>query len=63
MIVGPVDADSVAHAIAKKAQDLGAAAVVMARHRKGRLKELWLGSVTKMTIGCCRAAVAVVPHA
>lgn len=63
VIVGPVDSDSVAHVIAKKAADLRAAAVVMAQHSKGRLKELWIGSVTKNTIGCCRSAVAVVPHA
>ena len=48
--------------IAAKAEDLGAAAVVMARHSRGRLAQFWLGSVTAGCIKSCTVPVVVVPH-
>ncbi|KAI3438453.1 hypothetical protein D9Q98_000882 [Chlorella vulgaris] len=61
VIVGPTDTDSVAALICKKAEDLSAECVVMARHSKGKLKEMWLGSVTKAMVHKSRVPVAVVP--
>lgn len=31
----------------RRLQDVGAQCIVMARHSKGKLKEMWVGSVTK----------------
>ncbi|GAB4823893.1 hypothetical protein N2152v2_010939 [Parachlorella kessleri] len=63
VIVGPTDTDSVAEVIARKCSDLQAACVVLAKHSKGRLKELWAGSVTVACLRkCCKVPIAVVPH-
>ena len=58
----PVRTDSICHVIRTKATDLNAACIVLARHSKGRLKELWVGSVTKATVNTAPVPVAVVPH-
>lgn len=34
----------------------------MARHSKGKMKELWVGSVTNACVRQARLPVAVVPH-
>ena len=62
VILGPTDSAAVAGLIEKKVKDLGAEAVVMARHSKGKLKEYWAGSVTKSVIKRVTVPVAVVPH-
>jgi nucleotide-binding universal stress UspA family protein len=62
VILGPTDSESIAKVIAKKVDDLSAEAVVMAKHTKGKLKEYWLGSVTKELIKRVKIPVAVVPH-
>ncbi|EFN57377.1 expressed protein [Chlorella variabilis] len=63
VIVGPTDTDSVTGVILKKAQDVDAQAIVMARHSKGKLREMWVGSVTKAVVHRSSIPVAVVPHA
>ena len=59
---GVLPADSVCSVILKKAQDVEAVVIVMARHTKGRLKEMWMGSVTKACVHRSPMPVAVVPH-
>ena len=55
-------ADSIACVILSKAKDLpNCTAIVMARHSKGALKELWVGSVTKQVVKDSPVPVAVVP--
>lgn len=63
MIVGPTDPEAVARVCAKKAGDVAAEAVVLGKHSKGRLKEYWLGSVTKALVDKSPVPIAVVPHA
>ncbi|PRW59405.1 adenine nucleotide alpha hydrolase [Chlorella sorokiniana] len=62
VVVGPTDSESVSNVILKKAQDVSAECIVMARHSKGRLKEMWVGSVTKACVHKSQVPVAVVPH-
>lgn len=61
VILGPTDSETVAKVIIKKVGDLGADTVVMGKHSKGKMKEFWLGSVTKELIKRARVPVAVVP--
>jgi len=61
VIVGPVDSEAVSRVVAKKALDIKAEVVVVARHNKGRLKEFWVGSVTKALMKSCPVSLAVVP--
>ena len=61
IILGPTDSEAVAKVISKKVEDLKAETVVMAKHSKGKLKEYWLGSVTKELIKRVKIPVAVVP--
>lgn len=61
VIVGSTESDSVAKSIAKKADEIPAALIVMAKHSKG-FKELWLGSVTKSVFKYTTLPIAVVPH-
>jgi nucleotide-binding universal stress UspA family protein len=49
--------------ICRKAQELGAAAVVMSTHNKGRLQELFLGSSTNVALHHCAVPLVVVPPA
>ena len=63
VIVGPVDSEAVAKLVAKKSKDLDAEVVIVARHSKGKLKEYWVGSVTKALVKICPVPVAVVPPA
>jgi nucleotide-binding universal stress UspA family protein len=62
VVLGTTDSEAVARVIAHKAEELPADWVVMAQHSKGRLKELWLGSVTKQLVTQAKVPVAVVPH-
>jgi hypothetical protein len=43
------DNDSIGEAITKRAEALKAAAVVVAKHQRGKISEFFLGSVTKVT--------------
>ena len=47
--------------ILKKARDVDAQCILMARHSKGKLKEMWVGSVTKACVHKSTVPVAVVP--
>ena len=63
VIVGPVDSENVSRVIAKKVKDLNADVVVIAKHKKSKLKEYWDGSVTKSLIKYVEnCPIAVVPH-
>jgi hypothetical protein len=53
------DDDSIGSMICKRAEHLNAAAVVMARHNQGRLKELFLGSVTNYCLHNLRAPLVI----
>jgi nucleotide-binding universal stress UspA family protein len=48
--------------ICRKASELGAAAVVMSSHNKGRLKELFLGSVTNFCLHHSPVPLVMVPR-
>jgi nucleotide-binding universal stress UspA family protein len=41
-----VDTESIGHVLCRKAQELCAVAIVMASHKRGRVRELLAGSVT-----------------
>ena len=45
--------------VCKRAEQLGAAMVVMAKHNKGAIKEFFLGSSTKFCTHNCRTPVLV----
>lgn len=62
VIVGSTDSEAVAKTVAKKAKDINAEAIVVAKHTKGRLKEMWLGSVTKTLLKATSLPIAVVPN-
>lgn len=62
VVVGPTDSESISHVIARKCDELSATIVVMARHSKGSLKEMWVGSVTKQLLRKANIPVAIVPH-
>jgi nucleotide-binding universal stress UspA family protein len=62
VILGPTDSESVGRVVAKKVEDIKADTVVIAKHSKGKIKEYWLGSVTKELIKRVNIPVAVVPH-
>jgi nucleotide-binding universal stress UspA family protein len=49
--------------LCKKADELDAAAIVMARHARGRVAELFLGSVTTYVTHHAKRATVVVPCA
>jgi hypothetical protein len=54
-----IDTDSIGELVCRKAAQLGAAAVVLARHDRGRVKEFFLGSVSNYCIHHCRQPVVV----
>ena len=47
LVIAPAHADAVADLLAKKAQELNAAALVVASSGKSRVQELWTGSVAQ----------------
>lgn len=53
------DNDSIGEAICKRAEVLKAAAVVLAKHQRGRISEFFLGSVTKYCTAHCTAPLVV----
>ena len=53
------DADSVGEVVAARAERLGASAVVLAKHNKGTIKELLLGSTAKHLTKHCTSPVVV----
>jgi nucleotide-binding universal stress UspA family protein len=55
------DSDSIGQVLVKKAQAEKAMALVVASHNKGKLKELFTGSVTKYVVANLRTPVVVVP--
>lgn len=63
VVVGPVDSEEVAKVVQHKAEEIGAVLIVMARHNKGKLKELWVGSCTKALVQKASVPVVAVPSA
>jgi nucleotide-binding universal stress UspA family protein len=62
VILGSTDSPSIADFIVKKAGDVGAEGIVMAKHRKGKVTKLVMGSVTNEVIKRARQCpVVVVP--
>lgn len=55
------DCESVGELIVANATDLGAAAIILASHGKGRIKEWFLGSVTTHCTHRAKTPVIVVP--
>ena len=55
-----VDTDSIGNVLCKKAQDLHAAAMVMASHSRSTLQHFFLGSVTDYCTHHCLLPVLVV---
>lgn len=55
-----VDNDAIGRVICNKAAELNSAAVVLAKHRRGRLKEMLMGSVCKYCVQHCTSPVVVV---
>lgn len=53
------DSDSIGAIVCKRAEQLGASAVIMAKHNKGRLQEFFVGSVTSYCTHHCNAPVLV----
>mmetsp|Transcript_18762 Transcript_18762/g.40353 ORF Transcript_18762/g.40353 Transcript_18762/m.40353 type:complete len:161 (+) Transcript_18762:164-646(+) len=53
------DNDSIGSIICKRAEQLNAAAVVMAKHSKGKLQEFFVGSVTSYCTHHCKSPVLV----
>lgn len=64
IILGPTDSSAIADFIVKKAGDVGARGIVMAKHRKGKVTELLMGSVTNEVLKRAKQCpVVVVPTA
>ena len=53
------DTDSIGSIICKRADQLNAAAVALAKHNKGQIKEFFLGSVCSYCTHHCRVPVLV----
>ena len=53
------DSDSIGTVLCKKAEDLHAAAVVVARYNKSKLQQLFLGSVSMFCVDHCKRPVFV----
>lgn len=62
VIVGSIDPKAIAHVLNEKAKDVDAFALIIARHNKSALKELFVGSVTMACIKDCTVPVIVVPR-
>eukprot|EP01024_Parvocaulis_polyphysoides_P023193 TRINITY_DN21442_c0_g1_i2.p4 TRINITY_DN21442_c0_g1~~TRINITY_DN21442_c0_g1_i2.p4 ORF type:complete len:156 (-),score=19.39 TRINITY_DN21442_c0_g1_i2:441-908(-) len=60
IIKSEVDTDSIGDVVCKKAEELEACAVVMAKHQKSKVMEFFLGSVTNYCMHRCRRPVVVV---
>ncbi|GAX73912.1 hypothetical protein CEUSTIGMA_g1362.t1 [Chlamydomonas eustigma] len=55
-----VDSDSVGSLVCKRAEQLNAAAVVLAKHNKGSIKEFFVGSVTNYCTKHCKSPIVVI---
>jgi nucleotide-binding universal stress UspA family protein len=53
------DADSVAAIVEARAVKIGATAVVLAKHNKSKLKQIFLGSTAKHLVSACTVPVVV----
>jgi nucleotide-binding universal stress UspA family protein len=53
------DSDSIGTVLCKKADELNAAVLVVARHDKSKLQEFFIGSVSKFCIEHCKTPVLV----
>lgn len=53
------DNDSIGAVICRRAAQLNAAAVVMAKHNKGRLREFFVGSVTNYCTHHCKSPLLI----
>eukprot|EP01025_Chloroclados_australasicus_P016324 TRINITY_DN1814_c0_g1_i2.p4 TRINITY_DN1814_c0_g1~~TRINITY_DN1814_c0_g1_i2.p4 ORF type:complete len:156 (+),score=15.35 TRINITY_DN1814_c0_g1_i2:696-1163(+) len=60
IIKSEVDTDSIGGVVCRKAEELEACAVVMAKHQKSKVTEFFLGSVTNYCMHRCRIPVVVV---
>jgi hypothetical protein len=58
-----VSAASIGSVIVRKAEELRASAVVMASHSRGRIAEIFLGSVTAYVLHHSSVPLLIVPHA
>lgn len=56
----PADNDSIGAVICKRADQLNASAVVLAKHNKGAIKEFFVGSVTNYVSVCTCAHVCMI---
>ena len=63
IVKSEVDTETIGHLLVKKAEELDAACIVVARHNKGRIAELFLGSVTTYVTHNARRPTVVVPCA
>ncbi|GBG00089.1 hypothetical protein Rsub_12910 [Raphidocelis subcapitata] len=61
IVKSEVDTESVGHILVKKAQQLDAIALVISAHGGGKLKQVFLGSVTKYVTEHARTPVVLVP--
>jgi nucleotide-binding universal stress UspA family protein len=55
-----IDKDAIGRVICKKAVELQATAVVLAKHNRGRIQEIFMGSVCKHCVAHCTQPVVVV---
>lgn len=60
LIKAEVDANSIGKVICSKATDLHAAAVVLAKHNRGRVHDFFMGSVCKYCVQHCPCPTIVV---
>jgi nucleotide-binding universal stress UspA family protein len=54
-----VDCDSIGELVCKRAQKLNAAVLLMAKHKRGALKEFFIGSVSNYALHHCKQPVLV----
>jgi len=55
-----IDTDAISRVIIKKADDLHAAVVVLAKRKQPKLKDFFLGSVCAHTLAHCKKPVLVI---
>jgi nucleotide-binding universal stress UspA family protein len=53
------DSDSIGTALCKKAEELNAAVIVVARHNKSKMQQFFLGSVSSYCVEHCKRPVLV----
>jgi nucleotide-binding universal stress UspA family protein len=53
------DSDSIGAIVCRRAEQLNAGTVVMAKHSKGRLREFFVGSVTTYCTHHCKSPLLV----